>query len=81
MFKIAVIGAGPSGLYLCSRLIKKLPNSIIDIFERRSEPFGLLRFGVAPDNLTIRVRNINFSIHEYLAISKTIRYSSFQPER
>lgn len=57
MFKIAVVGSGPSGLFLCKNLLKSFQNNVkIDIFEKLSEPLGLLRYGVAPDHFDVKVR-------------------------
>lgn len=57
MFKIAVVGSGPSGLFLSKNLLKSLPNRVkIDIFEKLPEPLGLLRFGVAPDHYEVKVK-------------------------
>jgi ferredoxin--NADP+ reductase len=50
-FRIAIVGAGPSGCYTAQSLRKLLPDAAIDIYDRDAEPFGLLRFGVAPDHL------------------------------
>ena len=65
MFKVAVVGSGPSGLFLCKNLIKFLPNRVkIDIFEKLPEPLGLIRFGVAPDHDEVKVnpRNLYYII-------------------
>jgi hypothetical protein len=48
--QIAVIGAGPSGLYCADYLAKKAPDCHIDLYDQSPEPFGLLRYGVAPDH-------------------------------
>lgn len=48
--RIAIIGAGPSGLYLADALGRKLPAARIDILDRLPTPFGLVRGGVAPDH-------------------------------
>ncbi|WP_420549703.1 FAD-dependent oxidoreductase [Curvivirga sp.] len=48
--KIAVIGAGPSGIYVAEGIKKKLPDTMVDFIERLPTPFGLVRFGVAPDH-------------------------------
>lgn len=48
--QIAIVGAGPSGLYLADALGRKLPTAMIDIFDRLPTPFGLVRGGVAPDH-------------------------------
>ncbi|WP_259780020.1 FAD-dependent oxidoreductase [Aestuariispira ectoiniformans] len=47
---VAIIGSGPSGMYLADRLAKKLPDSQIDVIDRLPTPFGLVRAGVAPDH-------------------------------
>lgn len=48
------MGAGPAGFYAAQHLVKKLDNSEIDIFERLPVPFGLVRFGVAPDHPEVK---------------------------
>lgn len=50
MTSIAVIGAGPSGLFAVDGLTRKLPGAAIDVIERLPTPFGLVRAGVAPDH-------------------------------
>lgn len=55
-FRVAVIGAGPSGLYTAAALSQaKLDFPVlVDIFERLPTPFGLIRYGVAPDHKSIK---------------------------
>lgn len=53
-YNIAIIGSGPSGLYLAEILALKIPDITIDIYERLSRPFGLIVAGVAPDHLHTR---------------------------
>ncbi|KAK2194369.1 FAD-NAD(P)-binding domain superfamily [Babesia duncani] len=54
MLKTCIVGAGPSGLYF-AKYLKSSPRIAKPvIFERLAEPFGLLRFGVAPDRPAIR---------------------------
>lgn len=62
--RIAVIGAGPAGVYssdIFLRQLKKLGEGLglgtearIDLFERLPVPFGLVRYGVAPDHPSIK---------------------------
>ena len=62
--RIAVIGAGPAGVYssdIFLRQLKKLGESLnlglkarIDLFEKLPVPFGLVRYGVAPDHPSIK---------------------------
>ena len=47
---IAIIGSGPAGLYTADALSRALPGRRIDIIERLPFPFGLIRYGVAPDH-------------------------------
>lgn len=60
--KVAVIGAGPAGFYLCDRLLKKRPDLYINLFEAGNHPFGLVRYGVAPDHPEIKVIKENIHI-------------------
>ncbi|MEO1539581.1 MAG: FAD-dependent oxidoreductase [Pseudomonadota bacterium] len=48
--KVAVVGAGPSGCYLAQALRKSLPDSNVTMLDRLPIPFGLVRYGVAPDH-------------------------------
>ncbi|WP_429925627.1 FAD-dependent oxidoreductase (plasmid) [Agrobacterium vitis] len=49
-FRIAIVGAGPSGFYAAEALLRAPINIQIDMFERLPVPYGLVRFGVAPDH-------------------------------
>ncbi|KAM0793099.1 hypothetical protein ACM66B_000580 [Microbotryomycetes sp. NB124-2] len=54
--KIAVVGGGPAGFYAATRLLS-LPGSdnvTVDLFELLPTPFGLARFGVAPDHPEVK---------------------------
>src|SRR5437763_12569930 len=50
MRQIAIVGSGPSGCYLADQLLRLLPDSSVDVIERLPVPFGLIRYGVAPDH-------------------------------
>lgn len=62
--RIAVIGAGPAGVYssdIFLRQLTKLGDELglgtdarIDLFEKLPVPFGLVRYGVAPDHPSIK---------------------------
>ncbi len=48
--KILIVGAGPAGCYLAQSLRKLLPECELTILDRLPVPFGLVRYGVAPDH-------------------------------
>ena len=60
--RVAVIGAGPAGIYASDLLAKQGVN--IDLFEQMPAPFGLIRYGVAPDHP--RIKGIIASLHRVL---------------
>jgi ferredoxin--NADP+ reductase len=53
--RVAVVGSGPSGMYATDALVgqDEFPVSV-DIIDRLPVPFGLVRYGVAPDHASIR---------------------------
>ncbi len=51
---VAVIGAGPAGIYASDILSKSGLDVSIDLFEKLPAPFGLVRYGVAPDHPRIK---------------------------
>lgn len=53
--KLAVVGSGPSAFYTVLNILKEKPNDFeIDMFERNPSPFGLVRYGVAPDHPEVK---------------------------
>ncbi len=52
--RVAVVGAGPAGVYVADVLIKSGVDVSIDLFERMPAPYGLIRYGVAPDHPRIK---------------------------
>jgi ferredoxin--NADP+ reductase len=53
--RVAVVGAGPSGLYAVEALTKQADAPVsVDVLDRLPVPFGLVRYGVAPDHLSLR---------------------------
>lgn len=52
--RVAIVGAGPAGLFTAAALLAGDPGLAIDIFDRLPTPFGLLRYGVAPDHASIK---------------------------
>ena len=53
-YNVAVIGAGPAGIYASDILSKSDLDVSIDLFERLPAPYGLVRYGVAPDHPRIK---------------------------
>lgn len=49
-YHVAVIGAGPSGLYAASALLASGAPIEVEVFDRLPAPYGLVRYGVAPDH-------------------------------
>ncbi|CAH0387068.1 unnamed protein product [Bemisia tabaci] len=49
-----IVGSGPAGFYSAQQLLKLIPDVTIDIFEKLPVPFGLVRFGVAPDHPDVK---------------------------
>jgi adrenodoxin-NADP+ reductase len=54
--RLAVIGSGPAGYYSAYRIMKKMPEAYVDMYESLPVPYGLVRFGVAPDHPEVKVR-------------------------
>jgi ferredoxin--NADP+ reductase len=53
--RVAVVGAGPAGFYAALELLKHKDVEVhIDLFDHLPTPFGLVRFGVAPDHPKIK---------------------------
>jgi len=52
--RVAIVGAGPAGAFAADRLLRRVGNVEIDLFERLPTPWGLLRSGVAPDHQEIK---------------------------
>jgi adrenodoxin-NADP+ reductase len=62
-FRVAVIGSGPAGFYAAYRLLSKVEDAVVDMYEQLPVPFGLARYGVAPDHPEVKVRNpVKFSL-------------------
>ena len=59
---MAVLGAGPAGFYTAYKVMSSIENAVIDMYEYLPVPFGLVRFGVAPDHPEVKVRNMIMSL-------------------
>ncbi|WP_243228988.1 FAD-dependent oxidoreductase [Microbacterium sp. CIAB417] len=62
--RIAIVGAGPAGIYAADILLGRVPGARVDLIEKLPAPYGLVRYGVAPDHP--RIRKITDALHEVL---------------
>ncbi len=53
VLRVAIIGSGPAGVYAVEALTRR-GDVAVDVFDRSPCPFGLVRYGVAPDHEKIR---------------------------
>jgi ferredoxin--NADP+ reductase len=79
--RVAIVGSGPSGFYTAECLLKQNLNIKVDMFDKLPVPFGLVRYGVAPDHLKIKnvtkvfektASNPQFSFLGNVAVGKNI---------
>lgn len=47
--RVAIVGGGPTGFFAAETLLRSKPPIAVDVYESLPTPFGLVRFGVAPD--------------------------------
>ena len=52
--RVAVVGAGPSGLYAAAALAASDTAVDVDVLDRLPAPYGLVRYGVAPDHMKMK---------------------------
>ncbi|WP_066039438.1 FAD-dependent oxidoreductase [Herbiconiux solani] len=64
--RLAIVGAGPAGIYAADLLVKaeRHFDVSIDLFEQLPAPYGLVRYGVAPDHP--RIKGIITALREVL---------------
>lgn len=67
--RVAIVGAGPAGIYagniLKTQVLEAGGTVQLDLFESLPAPYGLIRYGVAPDHP--RIKGIVNSLHEMLS--------------
>jgi ferredoxin--NADP+ reductase len=69
---VAVIGSGPAGYYSAEALQKAFGEEVrIDMIDRLPVPYGLIRFGVAPDHQSIKAV---YRRYEKVALSDNVRF-------
>jgi len=70
--RVAVVGAGPSGFYTAAALLARKDLTVsIDLIDRLPAPYGLVRYGVAPDHAKIKEVA---RVFERLALDPRVRY-------
>ncbi|HEX8580477.1 MAG TPA: NAD(P)-binding protein, partial [Allosphingosinicella sp.] len=72
MRHVAIVGSGPAGYYSAEALRKALGEGVqIDMIDRLPVPYGLIRFGVAPDHQSIKAVSKRY---EKVALSPGVRF-------
>lgn len=72
MRHIAIIGSGPAGYYTAEAAQKQFGDDVrVDVIDRLPVPYGLIRFGVAPDHQSIKAVSRRY---EGVALSENVRF-------
>ncbi|RME82569.1 MAG: FAD-binding protein [Caldilineae bacterium] len=70
--RVAIIGAGPSGFYAAQALLSQKDYDVrIDLFDHLPTPFGLVRYGVAPDHQ--KIKSVT-KLYERIAADERLRF-------
>lgn len=70
--RVAIVGAGPSGFYAAGALLQQKEIHVsIDIFDRLPTPYGLVRYGVAPDHQ--KIKSVT-KVYERTVADSRVRY-------
>jgi ferredoxin--NADP+ reductase len=59
--RVAVVGSGPAAMYAADELLT-VPDAQVDVYERLDRPYGLARWGVAPDHERTRAVSELFDV-------------------
>ena len=51
--RVAVVGSGPAGVYAAAALTRS-DGVAVDVLDRLPAPYGLVRYGVAPDHVKMK---------------------------
>lgn len=72
MRHVAVIGSGPAGFYTAEAALKAFGEGVcVDLIDKLPVPYGLIRFGVAPDHQSIKAVSRRY---EQVALSPQVRF-------
>ena len=69
--RVAIVGAGPAGFYAAEALLKSGRDVRVDMLERLPAPYGLVRFGVAPDHPKLKEA---IAVYDRIARSPGFRF-------
>jgi ferredoxin--NADP+ reductase len=70
--RVAIVGSGPAGFYAADALLSQKDLTVhIDLYDRLPTPYGLVRFGVAPDHQKIKAV---IRVYERIAASQNLRF-------
>ena len=58
-FRMAVVGSGPAGFYSAYKVMQGIEDAVVDMYEHLPVPFGLVRYGVAPDHPEVKVSRVS----------------------
>src|SRR5256886_6265540 len=68
--RVAVVGSGPAGFFTCEELLKH-EGFEVDLYDALPTPFGLVRYGVAPDHP--KIKSVT-RVYERIAGHPSLRY-------
>ncbi|HSM14072.1 MAG TPA: FAD-dependent oxidoreductase [Thermoanaerobaculia bacterium] len=72
LLRVAIVGAGPSGFYTAAALLARKDLAVsIDLIDRLPTPYGLVRYGVAPDHPKIK---LVIRVFEKICLDPRVRY-------
>ena len=69
--RVAIVGSGPSGFYAAEALLSGELKVKVDMFDRLPAPFGLVRYGVAPDHP--KIKNV-IKVYEKIAANEAFSF-------
>ena len=61
--RVAVIGSGPAGVYAAAALARS-GEATVDVLDRLPAPYGLVRYGVAPDH--VKMKSVDAALRKVL---------------
>ncbi|MCW2952684.1 MAG: FAD-dependent pyridine nucleotide-disulfide oxidoreductase [Conexibacter sp.] len=82
--RVAIVGSGPAGFYAAGHILKAVPGSEVEMFDRLATPWGLVRSGVAPDHPKIKAvtrvfektaRQDGFRFHGNVTVGRDVSHA------